>query len=157
MSEREYNNCIDKLSNRVYGYLYKILKHKETVEDLVQDSFLTLWQQRQNIHIDKAKSFLFVTAHNLMVNNIKYSILRSTPTQMEDVYQDNSFENKNLVNYLVEQLDKNKKECLLLRDVEGFSYKEIASIVNLTEENVKVNIFRARVKLKQMLNEIEKQ
>ncbi|MCQ2326735.1 MAG: RNA polymerase sigma factor [Bacteroidales bacterium] len=157
MSEREYNNCVDELSHRVYGYLYKILKHKETVEDLVQDSFLTLWQQRQNVHIDKAKSFLFVTAHNLMINNIKYSILRSTPTQMEDVYQDNSFENKNLVNYLVEQLNKNMKECLLLRDLEGFSYKEIASIVSLTEENVKVNIFRARVKLKQMLNEIEKQ
>jgi len=44
---------------------------------------------------------------------------------------------------------------MLLRDVEGKSYKEIAAVLNLTEEQVKVNLFRARQKVKQTFIDIE--
>ena len=45
--------------------------------------------------------------------------------------------------------------CIRDRDIEGESYKEIAKILNLTEEQVKVNLFRARQKVKQRYLEID--
>jgi RNA polymerase sigma-70 factor (ECF subfamily) len=47
------------------------------------------------------------------------------------------------------QLPEKQRTCMQLRDVEGKSYKEIAAVMNITEQQVKVNIFRARQTIKQ--------
>jgi RNA polymerase sigma-70 factor (ECF subfamily) len=50
---------------------------------------------------------------------------------------------------LMNQLPEKQRTCMQLRDVEGKSYKEIAAVMNITEQQVKVNIFRARQTIKQ--------
>lgn len=70
--------------------------------------------------------------------------------------ENRDFENKDFINYLTNLLTPIMKECLLLRDLEGFAYREIAQMMNITEENVKVNIFRARVKMRQYIMNLEK-
>jgi RNA polymerase sigma-70 factor (ECF subfamily) len=53
------------------------------------------------------------------------------------------------VRKLMEQLPEKQSTCIQLRDVEGKSYKEIAAVMNITEQQVKINIFRARQTIKQ--------
>jgi RNA polymerase sigma-70 factor (ECF subfamily) len=50
---------------------------------------------------------------------------------------------------LMNRLPEKQRTCMQLRDVEGKSYKEIAAVMNITEQQVKVNIFRARQTIKQ--------
>jgi RNA polymerase sigma-70 factor (ECF subfamily) len=53
------------------------------------------------------------------------------------------------VRMLINQLPEKQRTCMQLRDVEGKPYKEIASILNMTEQQVKINIFRARQTIKE--------
>ena len=53
-----------------------------------------------------------------------------------------------LVRQLISQLPEKQRSAMQLRDIEGKSYKDIADIMNITEEQVKVNIFRARQTIK---------
>lgn len=55
----------------------------------------------------------------------------------------------NLIRQIVDSLPEKQRSCMQLRDFEGKSYKEIAVILDITEEQVKVNIFRARQAVKQ--------
>ena len=59
-----------------------------------------------------------------------------------------------LIHRLISGLPEKQRTILQLRDVEGKSYKEIADIVGVSEEQVKVNLFRARQKIKQQYTEI---
>ena len=62
---------------------------------------------------------------------------------------------KEILNCAIEQLPEAQKAVLLLRDYEGYSYKEIADITDLNEAQVKVYIYRARVFLKNYIVKIE--
>ena len=60
-----------------------------------------------------------------------------------------------LVRRLMDQLPEKQRTCMQLRDVEGKPYKEIAQVMGITEQQVKVNIFRARQTLKQKFQQTE--
>ena len=64
-------------------------------------------------------------------------------------------ERMNIINRLVNELPEKQRLIMQLRDIEGESYKKIAGLLNLTEEQVKVNLFRARQKVKQRYLEID--
>ena len=156
MTEKEYNVCVEEYSDRVFAYLVKNMQDSDSAKDVLQDSFVSLWNNRQKVEKEKSKSFLFTVAHNLMINTFNYNKLRQQPIIVEELMDNKDFENKDFINYLTNLLTPTMKECLLLRDLEGFAYKEIAQMMNITEENVKVNIFRARVKMKQYIMNLEK-
>jgi RNA polymerase sigma-70 factor (ECF subfamily) len=61
---------------------------------------------------------------------------------------DTQFENQQLIQLLVKDLPPLQKSILLLRDLEGYTYQEIGSMLSLTEAQVKVYLFRARLKVK---------
>ncbi|MBP3756112.1 MAG: sigma-70 family RNA polymerase sigma factor, partial [Prevotella sp.] len=60
-----------------------------------------------------------------------------------------------LVRQIINSLPEKQRSCMQLRDIEGKPYKEIAAILGITEEQVKVNIFRARQAIKQKYQEFE--
>ena len=60
-----------------------------------------------------------------------------------------------LVRKLIERLPEKQRTCMQLRDVEGKAYKEIALLMGITEQQVKVNIFRARQTIKQKFLQLE--
>ena len=60
-----------------------------------------------------------------------------------------------LVKQMVNALPEKQRSCMQLRDFEGKSYKEIAQILNISEDQVKVNIFRARQAIKKKYQETE--
>lgn len=159
MTEKEYNVCVEKYSNRVFAYLVKNMQDSDSAKDVLQDSFVSLWNNRQKVEKDKSKAFLFTVAHNFMINTFNYNKLRQQAIineKLEELTENKDFENKDFINYLTNLLTPTMRECLLLRDLEGFAYKEIAQMMNITEENVKVNIFRARVKMRQYIMNLEK-
>ena len=71
MTRTEYNRTVDHFSDGVYRFILKMCKSKEMAEDVVQDSFMKLWEEVEHIAYDKAKSFLFSTAYHRMIDVLR--------------------------------------------------------------------------------------
>jgi RNA polymerase sigma-70 factor (ECF subfamily) len=159
MTVKEYNKCVDANADGVYRFILKNIRDEEKARDIVQDAFTKLWEKAENVDFEKSKSYLFTSAYNRMIDVIRKE-KRMTP--MEDGHQSlnsvgNSYTDlKEILNEAIETLPEIQKSVLLLRDYEGYSYKEIGDITNLSESQVKVYIFRARVALKEYIGSLDR-
>ena len=110
-------------------------------------------------NIDSIEAFSLTVCRNLSLDRIKKK--ENNNDSLEDVKvaeplassnpQDRMIEEDkiSLVKQIVDALPEKQRSCMQLRDFEGKSYKEIAEILEISEEQVKVNIFRARQTVKQ--------
>ena len=155
MSEKEYKKIIELYSDGVFAYLVKNLQDRDSSKDILQDTFLSLWNNKEKIEKDKVRNWLFVTAHNNMLKHFRYNKVRENDFQSDTPIYSNS-DNKQLLDFLLEQLSEKMRQSLMLKEWQGFSVKEIAEILQLSESDVKVNIFRAKLKLKEIYENNER-
>ena len=154
MNITEYNNCVDKYSDFVYRYLLKSVRNSQAAQDIVQDSFEKLWIAHKNLEAAKAKSYLFSCAHNAMVDYVRQDHRTSDLEQSVNIPQ-NAFNQYTDVQDILQQalqtMKPEQRSVILLRDLQGYQYQEIAEVTGLSIAQVKVYIFRGRVFLKQYL------
>lgn len=155
MTEKEYNLCIDNFTDSAFRFLVKNIKDSDTAKDILQDTFTKLWEKREDVEYVKAKSYIFTSAYHTMINNIKYNSLKFNIPQAQTITSNSYNDISEVLNEALEQLPQIQKASILLRDYEGYSYNEIGDILNLSQEQVKINIFRARVKLKEYIVTID--
>lgn len=158
MNAEQYNQCVNLFSDGLYRFALKLLRNTEQAQDCVQECFMKLWDRRADVNPDKAKSYLFTTAHHAIIDMARHEkhrlrFLQQLPTapsvqpQQPDLQQ--------VLSSLLDRLPEVQRSVLLLRDYEGYSYDEIAQITNLSPTQVKVYIFRARVFMKEHLVSID--
>ena len=150
MNRRDYNQAVKDHSDGIYRYACKFLRDPEAAQDVVQDAFEKLWKARRNVDRTKVKSWLFRTAHNQMINQVKRDKRMQPMESMsgEPHYQEKfRFELSDILEKCLNKLPARQKSILLMRDLEGYSYKEIGEILELNESQVKVYLFRARKKM----------
>ena len=155
MTEKEYNLCIDNFTDSAFRFLVKNIKDSDAAKDILQDTFTKLWEKREDVEYVKAKSYIFTSAYHTMINNIKYNSLKFNIPQTQTITSNSYNDISEVLNEALEQLPQIQKASILLRDYEGYSYNEIGDILNLSQEQVKINIFRARVKLKEYIVTID--
>jgi RNA polymerase sigma-70 factor (ECF subfamily) len=155
LKRKEYNSIVKEHSNNLFGYAIRFLRDTEDAKDIVQDVFEKLWIHRNKVEVEKAKSWMFTTAHNTMIN---FATKKGRTTLSNEIVNyekgsvtPNSFESNQVVERAVSILPPIQKSVILLRDLEGYSYKEIGDILELTDSQVKVYLFRARNKIKKQL------
>ena len=156
MNRRNYNIAVNEYSERIFRYAYKWTKSEPTSKDIVQEVFEKLWKNRKKVEAEKVKSWLFTTAHNLLVNYSKKKkmLSREDLIYTEPSVFENRYELKDLLEVALSTLSTTQKSILLLRDSEGYDYKEIGEILKLNESQVKVYLFRARKKVKKYLKDL---
>ena len=158
MTTTEYNLCVDEFADGVYRFILKNIKDEDKAKDVVQDSFIKIWDKVADITYEKARSYLFTTAYHTMIDQIRRE---KKQTIMDDAFLKNlTTENyysdlKEVLDAALEKLPEIQKSVILLRDYEGYSYEEIGEITNLNESQVKVYIYRARLFLKNYIGELE--
>lgn len=151
--EQQYNTAVRAYTKNIFRFVYKSLRDKEATEDLVQDCFLKLWQNRENVLVEKIKPWLFTTAHNAMINYIKLESRKTTLDHARNlsVQEKAHFDIKEILEKSLNELPPVQKSIVLLRDLEGYNYAEIGDVLQLSEAQVKVYLFRARKKVRDTL------
>ncbi len=154
MTVKEYNQCVDLYADGVYRFILKNIKDEENARDIVQDAFAKMWEKARDISNTKSKSYLFTAAYHTMIDMIRKEKHKSS---YEEHFQpqrsdDSSYSDlKEILNEAADKLPEIQRSVLMLRDYEGYSYKEIGEITNLNESQVKVYIYRARIFMKNYL------
>jgi len=158
MDVKEYNIAVDNNSDAVYRFIMSSIKARDKAKDIVQDTFEKVWINRNNINFEKAKSYIFTTAYHTMIDTIrkekhstKWNELDMKTYSHNEQYSDL----QEILHSAINKLPADQKSVILLRDYEGYSYQEISEITGLTEAQVKVYIYRARLFLKEYIGSVE--
>lgn len=150
MTIAEYNNCVDKYADPVYRFILKNTRDEEKARDVVQESFARMWERVKEISYDKSRSYLFTTAYHTLIDGLRKDRFRASwddipeETGSGEQYSDL----REVLDEALDRLPEIQRSVLLLRDYEGYSYEEIGEITGLSDSQVKVYIFRARLALK---------
>ena len=159
MTQEEYNKCVDLYSDRVYRFILKNVQNEADAQDVVQNSFIKMWQNYEKVEYEKARSFLFTVAYRDMIDQIRktkrVSHTDALPENALGVTHSSTNQVKELIDRGLNTLSEIQRNVITLKDYEGYNYKEIGEITNLSESQVKVYIFRARKKLKEFLVSID--
>ena len=158
MTVKEYNRSVEEFADPVYRFISSNLKDKDRADDIVQDSYEKLWRNVAEIEYPVVKSWLFSTAYHTMIDIIRKE---KRISGLEDSHEKNmSYESNysdlnEILHEALDRLPEQQKTSVLLRDYEGYSYKEIGEITGFSEAQVKINIYRGRVALKNYIGKIE--
>lgn len=157
MTTTEYNDCVNQYADGLFRYLVKNLKDEFEAENIVQNTFEKLWVRIEHIKVETVKSYLYKIAYHEMIDVIRRKG-RYLPIENANSIEVVNHEYDNVVDYVNKALDRlpdQQKSVVLLRDFEGYDYQSIGKITGLSESQVKVNIHRARKKIKVFISKLE--
>jgi len=159
MNQEEYQQIVNDCADALYRFSFKNIKVIEEAKEIVQNSFEKLWIHREKIEFQRAKSFLFTTAYRNCIDIIRkqknesaLDMIKSEPQQYLNTHVIGL---KALLDNALSQLNELQRSAILLRDYEGYSYLEIGDILDLNESQVKIQIFRGRKKLQNIIGSVE--
>ena len=155
-----FQNDILPLKNQLYRLALRITLDSAEAEDIVQETLIKVWDRRESwTSIDNIEAFCFTIGRNKALDYVRSVNSRNesldssqnerpdtsyTPSQQTVVNDQMA-----MVRHIVDSLPEKQKSCIQLRDFEGKAYKEIARLLDMTEEQVKINIFRGRQAIKE--------
>lgn len=166
MKNISFRNDVLPLKDALYRLALRITLSHEEAQDIVQDTLIKVWDKRESWNeIESIEAFSITICRNLALDRIKkHDNLNDSLEERQTESPDNSstpFEDTllqdriELVRNLVNALPEKQRSCMQLRDFEGMPYKEIANILGISEEQVKVNIFRARQTVKERFQKFD--
>ena len=163
---RSFQTDVLPLKNVLFRLALRITMNRADAEDVVQETMIRVWNRRDEWEqIESMEAFCLTICRNLSLDKLRRMDNHAETLSASHDPQDNSYganpeeqivqrDRLMMVRRLIEQLPEKQRSCVQLRDIEGKSYKDIATILNISEEQVKVNIFRARQTIKEQFQKI---
>lgn len=169
MDAREFKEKVLPVSQKIYRYARRLLGSTHDAEDVVQDIWMKLWDRRAQLaEVKSIEAFSLRMTRNLCLDKIKLKKPQYYDDREETAYRfdesdgtpdpAHSLELKDTmeqVNQIIQGLPEQQQTILQLRDIEGMEYEEIADITGLEVNAIRVNISRARKKLRDSLIKIQ--
>lgn len=166
MKNISFRHDVLPLKDMLYRLALRITQKHEEAQDIVQDTLIKVWNKRDEWEsIDSIEAFSLTVCRNLALDRMKVKSSKNesldnshldTPDLGRTPYERMQLKDRiELVKRMVDALPEKQRSCMQLRDFEGKSYKEISSILGISEDQVKVNIFRARQAIKQKYQQID--
>ena len=157
------------LKNELFRLALRITLNRADAEDVVQETMLKVWKRREQwSELESIEAFCLTICRNVALDKMKRADNQNASLDEGEGYDhaDRSYaanpeeqavqrNRVEVVKQLMGQLPEKQRTCMQLRDMEGKAYKDIAQVMGITEQQVKVNIFRARQTIKQKFLQIE--
>lgn len=157
MNLESFNTYVKLFSQILFRFCYKILQDADVTKDVVQDSFLQLWEKGKHLKDNQVKSWLFTTGYRFSLAHIKKQKSQVSDDVLNDRFSQPA-DNPDLQEIIEDGLNlltELQKSVIMLRDYEGYDYKEIAQILNISTDSVKVHLFRGRKKIKDRIRSLD--
>ena len=167
MPTTSFQHDILPLKDKLFRLALRITINPAEAEDVVQETMVKVWNRRDNWGtIDNIENFCLTICRNLALDKTRHMGNQTLSLETEMEPSDNSHhanpeeqviqqDRIRLVRQLIDQLPEKQRSCMQLRDIEGKSYKDIANILQITEEQVKINIFRARQTIREQFKKAD--
>jgi RNA polymerase sigma-70 factor (family 1) len=162
-----YKKRVLPIKDKLFRFALRYLGDEEEARDIVQDVLIKVWDKRGKwAQIRNMEAWCMTITRNYSLNRMRNKNFHSTEyltDQHQPLYRDSQTPERQAeqsemmqhIHELINRLPEKQKAVIQLRDVEGYSYDEIAEIMETDLNNVKVNLFRARQHLKKELVKIQ--
>ena len=161
----DFLETYDQFYHRVRKYILASVRDESVADDLVQETFARVQDNLDSVREpSKISSWIFRIAHRLCQDHFRG--LKKTPAREGDLQEDlvdlletpvqKKMEQEEMSRCVQDQLNllpESLRSVIIFSDIMDFSQQEIADVLGLTVENVKVRLHRARKKLKAILEE----
>ena len=168
---RVFTRLVRLYEDRIFSLCFRILGSREEAIEVAQEVFVTVFRRVRAFRgASKLSTWLYRIATNHALNRAKYLARRrtgahqsiedanssgiGTPLRSDLPRPDEVFAARELENYLracLQELDRDQRAVLVLRDMEGLSYQEIAEITGLNMGTIKSRLHRGRIRMKMAL------
>ena len=165
MSSDSFHKKILPLKDKLFRLAYGIAREQAEAEDVLQDVLVKLWSRRTEWdEIENLEAYCFRSVKNMALDRIAAKALRKTDaidpenevfyfvehrSPHHDMVQK---EQREMIEKCIDELSENQRLVFQLREMEGMSYREIAESLAISEDLVKVSLFRARKKMQDLLS-----
>lgn len=163
-----YGKIVNRYRGRLYSFVFRFVNDRETAEDIVQETFLRAFRKRREYRaIANFSTWLFTIAGNLAKSELRrrkrwrlFSLHKDDDSETgielpDESYMPDRMTESSIANVQIQEaiqsLPASYRQVVLLRDVEGLSYQEIAEIIQSPVGTVKSRVNRARLRLQQKL------
>ncbi|MBC7998917.1 MAG: sigma-70 family RNA polymerase sigma factor [Leptolyngbya sp.] len=176
----QFKSLVRRYQNRIYNAAFRILGSKDEAEEVTQDTFLRVHQGLDRFREQASfSSWIFRITHNLCVDLVRakqrkagLKVVSFDPqsTQSEDELYDSAnsvsqiadpmlspaqlvdeVEQQEVIQKYLMELPENQRTAIVLHDIEGFQYQEIAEILGTSVGTVRSRIYYGRMKLRELL------
>lgn len=151
-----FDELYARFSTKIYTYCKRILLIDELAEDVFQETFLKFYESANvDREMTNVSAFIFRIARNLCINEKQkkhhsFIDIEELTLPVENDSPDIK-ERAQLVDTALEALPEKFREVLVLKEFLGFSYQEIAELLGSTLPTVRINIYRAKQKIRELL------
>ena len=165
MLARDFKTDVLPISNKLLRFALQILQSEEEAKDVLQDIFLKLWQKRDELgKVENLEAFAIRMTRNRCLDLIRsrrtvsLEIVKNNNRMEEDFSDTNYLENTEmagLVKRIIADLPDLQRMIIHLRDIEQLEYEEIAEATELNVNAIRVNLSRARKKVRDEILKIQ--
>ena len=162
MKSSEFKILVMPYSSRLYRMAYRLMGNREEAEDVVQEVYLKLWGMRKDLpELNSIEAMAVRITRNLCLDQLRrrkttQELMKQqqmnphhSPKTPDQVYE--SEEKAEVIHSLVEALPEPQRSLVHLRHLEGKEYEEIAEMMNMNINAIRVSISRARKQMREML------
>jgi RNA polymerase sigma factor (sigma-70 family) len=165
MDLESFKNRVIPVKNKLFRFALRLLGNEEEAKDVVQEVFIRVWNSRDAMNrVQNWEAWCMRITKNLSIDHIRSSSRKNTRVMEEGFEMPHEaptpheaaemHESMKRINDMMVSLPEKQRMVMHLRDVEGYSYQEIAEILELDMSQVKVNLFRARTAIREKLVKI---
>lgn len=166
MDVTDFKNEVLPLKNKLYRFALTIVRDQELAQDVVQECLIKVWEKREEVaFVQNMEAWCMQITRNKALDKLRSKHVKRT--DMFEVEFDTRKERDTpyvvterselmeRIQSLIKDLPQRQREVMQLRDIEEYSYKEIAEYLDIDINLVKTNLFRARRKIKESLIKVE--
>ncbi|MGB2128905.1 MAG: RNA polymerase sigma factor, partial [Flavicella sp.] len=154
-----FEQLYQKYSKILYSFIYYKCGDKAQAEDLVQDTFVKMWQHCEKVVFEKAKSFLYTVANNQFLNQVAHKKVvlkhrvhlksRNDNESPEFILEEKEFMKK--LQNAISELTEAQREVFLLNRIDKKKYREISEMLGISEKAIEKRMHGALLKLREKL------